>query len=212
MIRNTAAVLARDGPNQPELRAQLIYEELLTRFAGAGAVVLENEEEATLEELSEIHSTLFLRFLKGAHASAVAAQDKFLLKEQALVPLTYWTGSREDVPTLSATLPLYLQSSLFVRDFMSPIFATTWPSVSLSAGNTLKAARLLQPAAPEAAGKVVYALNSSPGHHASKDGELPLFDIHGPFAHSCLSQPSLAIVSCACYILSLPCSHEVIFF
>jgi len=64
------------------------------------------------------------------------------------------------------SLPLYKLSGYYGNDTMSPIMEMTYSNAMKSAANSYLAAEM----ASKEQYKVIYALNSSPGHHASLNG------------------------------------------
>ena len=150
--------------NQPEIRSLRIREKLEQKGIEMipNATVLSRE---TLDGL-KVHHPYYLDFLEHAYADAVHHHDPDWFTNGELVP-NHFINFNSDAIYLNSLrrLPCYKLSGFYGNDTMSPIMASTYSQALLSASNASRAADMA--ADPR---KVVYALNASPGHHASSRG------------------------------------------
>lgn len=152
----------RKGDNKPELRQKLIYDILKTQY---------NISIPTLELTRQIiidlkaHSSNYLDFLESAHNSWIAEKEKdpSFIKDGGLVP--YHFTRRKSFQSVSM-LPYWKQCGYFADDVITPIYTDTFTIALLSANNVYMAAKQMH--SPGA--KIVYCLNTYPGHHAMYDG------------------------------------------
>jgi acetoin utilization deacetylase AcuC-like enzyme len=126
--------------------------------------------------VAEIHDPHYLRFLAYAHESAVEEKDDHWLNEtQELIPCNLTRVPKDKTP-LSDNMPLYVQAGHYANDTMTPIVQDTWKRAMGAAKNTIDACNQMvigvanyytsRNSLPRPQPVVVYALNSTPGHHA----------------------------------------------
>jgi acetoin utilization deacetylase AcuC-like enzyme len=155
----------KNSSNQPEVRSLRIRQELERQ----GIEILSNANmlsQSVLQDL-KIHQSHYVDFLESAYADAIHHADPDWFSNGELVP-NHFLNFNSDAIHLNSLrhLPCYKLSGFYGNDMMSPIVASTYPQAMMSANNAYRAAELAQ-LNPHA---VIYALNASPGHHASSRG------------------------------------------
>lgn len=155
----------QNSNNQPEVRSVRIRQEL----ARQGIDPLSNANmlpRSTLLGLN-VHHHYYVDFLEHAFANAVRHADPDWFSNGELVP-NHFLNFNSDAIYLNALsrLPFYKLSGYYGNDIMSPIVASTYSQAMMSANNAYRSAELanLDPTT------IVYAVNASPGHHASSRG------------------------------------------
>ena len=152
--------------NKPGLRASLIRKELESASSESTLIpMIPNSEVLSRAQLRElnIHSEDYLDFLENAYSSAVTSGDNDWFKDDVLIPNHF---SRHGRIRQVNRLPYYKQAGYYGNDTMTPIGETTWTHAIRSARNSYRAADILL----DWNAGTVYALNSSPGHHAPRSG------------------------------------------
>lgn len=160
-VYSECEVLDRSLNNKPELRQAKILEYLQKR---KNVKLVKNDELPTLDELSTVHEVRYLECIRDAYPSWRHVDDDDWWANGGVVPnhLPYLRmGDRDEI---YRRMPPYKRTAFHASDTMSPINEDTWRNANLSAMNSLKAARMLA-----SGSRFVYALNSSPGHHSTRD-------------------------------------------
>jgi acetoin utilization deacetylase AcuC-like enzyme len=154
-------VVDRPSTNKPELRQTKILQEFSKHKKFK---LVKNEEKPTIENLSVLHSVDYINFLQSAYTSWKESDDADWWNG-GLVPnhIPYF-NERINTVHLWKEIPLYKLCCYYGTDQMSPITEDTYLNACLSAMNSIKAAQAVVDGA-----KVVYALNCSPGHHATRE-------------------------------------------
>jgi acetoin utilization deacetylase AcuC-like enzyme len=156
--------------NKPLTRKSLILAELTKHFPEA---IIDIYDELILPSvLQRTHDPRYIEFLRDAFASwnntiikNVVENNNYSSSEcdwnenYGLVPHEFYTK-------LHPKMVLYKQSGYYGRDTMTPIFKDTYRDAMISANLANMAGLLVH--LPSDAGKVIYVLTSSPGHHASR--------------------------------------------
>jgi acetoin utilization deacetylase AcuC-like enzyme len=154
-----------NSSNQPETRSLRIQEELRRHH-----IPLHSNTEPlpreTLEKLG-VHEPEYLDFLATAYADAEKWNDLDWFSKGQLIP-NHFLNLNSNALALNSRkhLPMYKLSGFYGNDTMSPITEMTYTQALMSARNSYLAAEMAA-ANPK---QVVYALNASPGHHASSRG------------------------------------------
>ncbi|PRP86142.1 histone deacetylase superfamily protein [Planoprotostelium fungivorum] len=153
------------GTNQPEKRQHLILAELERRLKDVQLII--NTEGLSDDGLMSVHSRELIDFLKIAYEEGMRVNDDdWWTPEGGLVPYTFALGlSDADKKALLPTLPVYLRCGIFAKDMSTPILLETWHRATTSAKNSVMAAEMLM----RDPSLIYYAINSSPGHHATRD-------------------------------------------
>jgi acetoin utilization deacetylase AcuC-like enzyme len=157
----------KNSSNQPEIRSLRIRQDLERQ----GIQLLSNANMLSQSALLDlkIHQSQYIDFLESAYADAVHHADPDWFSTGELVP-NHFVNFNSNAIYMNAlrnsNLPLYKLSGFYGNDTMSPIVASTYSQAMMSANNTYRAAELahMDPRV------VLYALNASPGHHASSHG------------------------------------------
>ena len=154
----------KDGTNHPEERQSKILQYFNSSTFKLS--IQQNEQLADEKVLTAVHCSTYIRFLANAHTSAKQYADKDWYKPalDSLIPYNLWISQDSKRDELVKRQPFYKQAGMFASDTMTPILANTYTNASRSAQNCILGADYLI----HNQNTIVYALNSSPGHHASQ--------------------------------------------
>lgn len=110
-----------------------------------------------------IASPKYLDFLRYAYQSAKIHEHPDWFQNDRLIPAHFMR--RKPNPAVLQHIPIYKLSGVYGLDTMSPIGPETWQNTMASAQNTYQAMASIR----DGHSSVAYALNTSPGHHATYD-------------------------------------------
>jgi len=157
-IRNST--IHRETSNKPELRQTLIFDILKKKYAHMRpGMNLTNE---IINNLG-IHSTEYLSFLEHAYNSWTQTNDRDFFKMGGLMPYHF---TRRKPYQRYQELPYWKQTGYFCDDVITPIYEDTYQIAMESANNCYVASNLIL----DDQYKIIYCLNTYPGHHAMYDG------------------------------------------
>lgn len=106
--------------------------------------------------LREAHTEHYISFLEKCYESAKSSKDGWLITN-GLVPVNF-SKERPD-----SRIPIHKHSGYYGSDVMSPIYEHTYHNAMISAEQARVAGKLSSP------NKIIYALTTSPGHHAKRE-------------------------------------------
>lgn len=139
--------------NKPILRKNNILQYL----EKMGSIINCNDDFISKNILLDVHDATYIDFLKNCYDSFLQSGD------------VSWTGFNNDLVPCNfykrkphTGIPLYKLTGFYGSDIMTPISANTWQNSRISAIQAIMAALHLYNH-PE---DIVYALTTSPGHHA----------------------------------------------
>lgn len=156
---------SRDNHNNPELRARRVSG-AISHASFAKIFDLDQElDECTgaLGTIRRVHAPGYVDFLSTAYESARRSGDADWFSGGALVPNHF---AYKLTRAAYEALPIYKRAGVYANDVMTPIRENTWDSACWSGAMTYTAAH----AVATGNARVGYALNTTPGHHATRDG------------------------------------------
>lgn len=155
----------RKGDNKPELRQKLIYDVLSPQYQ-ISSPPIELTDKVIID--LGVHSSYYLDFLKNAHSSFLAEekQDPCFITNGGLVP--YHFTRRKSFQSFMK-LPYWKQCGYFADDILTPIYNETYDIAMRSANNVYMAAKKIATLDDKNI-RIIYCLNTYPGHHAMFDG------------------------------------------
>lgn len=158
--------------NQPIKRKNIILEKLSnagikaseeSKYPAPGGqgnfVFIVDCTQNTIDELllADVHDSDYLDFLKKSYESFSKSNDiSWTGLANDLIPCNFFKTKPCD------KLPIYKLAGFYGSDIMTPISANTWTNALISASQASKAAEHLYNNPCD----IVYALTTSPGHHA----------------------------------------------
>lgn len=148
--------------NKPKLRQSIIFDEIKTLHT---VILTENMYKDMINYLSDTHESQYIKFLQSAYESWLAENehDMDYSKDGGLIPYHFCKNKPDHFHQLAP----WKQMGYYASDSITPIYETTFQNIMKSAHNSYVAAHWL---INNMNYRIIYCLNSVPGHHARYDG------------------------------------------
>lgn len=151
------------GNNNPEIRQQLIIDHLKSKCADRFSFTSieldrKNDEEIIESVLQGIHDPSMIKFFKECYSSWSGDGKDVQYVDKGIIPINI----TRSVKFSSLVTRQYKRIGYYASDTFTPIYEDTYNKLLCCAKNTMSVIDHLC----KSDDKIVYALNSMPGHHA----------------------------------------------